>query len=129
MLAGHRDSTRIKLSIQHIPLRDIYASCYGARLKSFVPPSFGHCLSLFKRIFRIRKFSSSNPSSVLAVLAITPVLLAQNVNRPAKADLPREDEIVFRGLSQDSSGAMRYLHKNAQIETSDMRISADEIEY
>lgn len=35
----------------------------------------------------------------------------------------------MHAITQDSKGSMRYLHKDARIETSDFELSADEIEY
>ncbi len=56
-------------------------------------------------------------------------LASAQVKRP-KADLPAEDEIRFWALDkQESNGNMRYLHKDAKVETSEVDISADEIEY
>jgi LPS-assembly protein len=62
-------------------------------------------------------------------LATAGALLAQSSIQPRKADLPGPDEIAFHYLHADSNGSMRYLHKNASIETSDFVISADEIQY
>ncbi len=49
--------------------------------------------------------------------------------QPAKRNLPAPDEIELQAVTQDSNGSLRYLHHDAKIETSEMSISADEIEY
>ncbi len=46
-----------------------------------------------------------------------------------KADLPAEGDIRFSAITQDSKENMRYLHKLAVIQTSEMKITADEIRY
>ncbi len=58
-----------------------------------------------------------------------PFLKGQSVNHQLKADLPGEDEIRFESITEDSNPPMRLLHKMAKIVTSDMVISADEIQY
>ncbi len=58
-----------------------------------------------------------------------PLALAQGPSRPVKADLPAQDEIRFYSITEDSNGSLRYLHKDAKIETSDFDLSADEIEF
>jgi LPS-assembly protein len=55
---------------------------------------------------------------------------AQSVPRPPKADMPAEDEIRFSAVdNQESETALRYLRGGAKIQTSEMSISADEIDY
>lgn len=47
-----------------------------------------------------------------------------------KADLPTEDKIrLYSDEKEESKGALRYLRKNAKIETSDFIISADTIDF
>ncbi|HEX5543892.1 MAG TPA: putative LPS assembly protein LptD, partial [Nitrospira sp.] len=58
-----------------------------------------------------------------------PLLCGQSINHQLKAEVPAEDEIRFEGITQDSNPPMRLLHKMAKIVTSDMVISADEIQY
>src|SRR4051794_40785078 len=128
MLAGHRDSARINLPSPGNGPKPRYSKCYGARLKSFVPPSSPLCLSLAQRALWVGKFSSFLVAITLLVACATSVL-GQTAATPMKADLPKDDEIGFHAIDQDSQGSMRYLHKNARIETSDMVISADEIRY
>ena len=63
------------------------------------------------------------------LLAAAELLLSQSAVQPRKADAPGPDEIAFHYLRADSNGSMRYLHKNASLETSDFVLSADEIQY
>lgn len=58
-----------------------------------------------------------------------PAARAQAPHRIVRADLPPEDEIIMRAVTEDSNGEWRYLKGNAKIETSDFDISADEIDY
>lgn len=51
------------------------------------------------------------------------------VTTPQKADLPRLDEIWYGGIHQDSNGEWRYLKRDAKVQTSEMLITADEIDF
>lgn len=53
---------------------------------------------------------------------------AQTVTQP-KANLPPLDEIWMWSISQDGSDPWKYLKGSARVETSDMDLSADEIDY
>jgi LPS-assembly protein len=57
------------------------------------------------------------------------LLCGQSINHQLKANVPGEDEIRFEAITEDSNPPMRLLHKMAKIVTSDMVISADEIQY
>lgn len=46
-----------------------------------------------------------------------------------RADLPPENEIWYSAVEQESNGSLRYLRGEAKLETSDMTITADEIDY
>jgi LPS-assembly protein len=54
---------------------------------------------------------------------------SQSAVHPAKANLPPEDEIWMGGVTQDSQAPWRYLKGAAEVRTSEMTISADEIDY
>ena len=54
---------------------------------------------------------------------------AQAPARPAKANLPPENEIWMEGVTQDSNQQWRYLKGAAKVQTSEMVISADQIDY
>ena len=49
--------------------------------------------------------------------------------RPLKANLPPVDEIWMSGVTQDSNNEWRYLKGAAKIETAEMRIQGDQIDY
>jgi LPS-assembly protein len=67
---------------------------------------------------------------ILLLLAIViSSLPAQSIIRPLKADLPPQDEIRLRAVTQDSNGPMRYLRGASVIETTEMKISADDIDF
>ncbi len=46
-----------------------------------------------------------------------------------KADLPPESEILYGGATEDSQGEWKYLKGAAEIHTSEMKITADEIDF
>jgi LPS-assembly protein len=48
---------------------------------------------------------------------------------PKKPDIPPQDEIWYRSITEDSNGEIRLLHGNAKLETSDFSLSADEIRF
>jgi LPS-assembly protein len=55
---------------------------------------------------------------------------AQNALRSTpKADLPPDNEIWEGGVTQDSQGEWKYLKGSAQVRTSEMTITADEIDF
>ncbi len=55
--------------------------------------------------------------------------MAQTATHPAKANLPPENEIWMEGITQDSNQEWRYLKGAAKVQTSEMVISADQIDY
>ncbi|MGA8027791.1 MAG: putative LPS assembly protein LptD [Bryobacteraceae bacterium] len=64
-----------------------------------------------------------------AISGAAPAVLAQAQAHPLKADLPGQNEIRLWGVVQDSNDEWRYLKGAAKIETSDMDLSADQIDY
>ena len=131
MLTGHPalfavtvDSARKSLLLPRAP-------CYGFRLTPsyalhFPPVSLSNrkphvCLEhlLLKLFF-----------SLVAVLFV-PIcgLRAQIPAHPQKSDLPAEDEIRLWGTLQDSNEEWRYLKGSAKVETTEMVLTADEIDY
>lgn len=63
------------------------------------------------------------------LLAVCAPLAAQTGRRILRADLPAQDEIRMQAVKQDSNGVMRYLRGAGVIETTEMKISADEIDF
>ncbi len=104
-------------------------ACYGSRLRSFVasPDLISHPSSYSNKT--AQHFTSKLFAKFFIGLTLASAAIAQVNVHPLKADLPPDDEIRFHGSTQDSSGNMRYLHRPARIETSEMVISADEIRY
>ena len=111
-------------------LRPLAPPCYGFRLRSsVVPPPLIRAPSRYSNGAN-RHFSSKLFLKLFCILLAGGSLAHSQINTHAlKADLPPQDEIRFHGLTQDSNGNMRYLHKPASIETSEMMISADEIRF
>jgi LPS-assembly protein len=66
---------------------------------------------------------------VAVLLAAAPLLSGQNLKRPAKADLPPEDEIWYGAVLQDSHEEWKYLKGGAKVQTTEMSITADEIDF
>jgi LPS-assembly protein len=104
--------------------------CYGSRLKPLLrfhsSPAY---VSNKNSRFCPEHFSPVLALLAVALLAFARGAFAQAPNRPKKADLPAENEIRFQAVTQDSNGPWRYLRLGAKIETSEMLITADEIDY
>jgi LPS-assembly protein len=65
---------------------------------------------------------------LLNLFALTP-LSAQVVARAKKADLPPADEIWYGAVTQTDDAEMKYLKGAARVQTSEMSITADEIDF
>ncbi|MDQ2711367.1 MAG: LPS assembly protein LptD [Acidobacteriota bacterium] len=63
------------------------------------------------------------------LLTLASHVSAQVLSRPAKADLPPADEIWLSGVSQESNNEWRYLKGSSKVQTTEMSISADQIDY
>src|SRR3954468_1917202 len=129
MLAGNHASVRFALYLRRKCLPPQPPSCYGFRLKFSALLISLKLLSSRKSTTCLEHFSASLLIAPFYLLAGSWPLFAQSAIQPRKADIPAADEIRLEGLHQDSRGSMRYLHKNARIETSEFIISADEIQY
>ncbi len=111
-------------------------ACYGSRLSpSSAPKLFGsstlpaslstrRCAVCLEQ-FLIKLFF------LLAILFFpsTRTALSQTLNRPAQADLPPNDQIWLGGIGEESNGEWRYLKGSATVQTSEMSISGDQIDY
>jgi LPS-assembly protein len=63
-------------------------------------------------------------------LSLSLPCFSQNAVRATpKADLPPDNEIWEGGVTQDSQGEWKYLKGSAQVRTSEMTITADEIDF
>jgi LPS-assembly protein len=59
-----------------------------------------------------------------------PSFAQQNIARSSqKADIPPDTEIWYHGVTEDSQSEWKYLKGAAEIHTSEMKITADEIDY
>ncbi len=109
------------------------SACYGFRLSSCSEPSwleyFIPLASLSTRKCDICLEQFSGRLFLLAILLTfcSPYLSAQAP--PVKANLPPLDEIWYGAIHQDSNNEWRYLKKDARVQTSEMLISADEIDF
>ena len=54
---------------------------------------------------------------------------AQVATRPAKADTPPQDEIWYGAVHQENSSEWKYLRGASRVRTSEMSISADQIDF
>lgn len=111
-------------------------ACYGSRLSlSSAPKLFGFFsvpafLSTRKRRFCLEQFLLNLFfPSVILFFSLTGAASSQVLNRPAQADLPPNDEIWLGAINQESNSEWRYLKGSANVQTSEMSISADQIDY
>lgn len=105
-------------------------SCYGSRLNT---SRFGHTLSV-QRSNRIWSVCLEHFSSFLLFLFAAFLLTAPTKTRAqapssTKANLPAKDEIKMYGVLQDSNNEWRHVKGAAKIETSEILITADDIQY
>src|SRR3954447_11497748 len=129
MLAGHRGYRWIRFAYACASLQAQQTSCYGARLKPFVSRTSPDLLSTRNRGPRLGNFSIYSFLVCWVLLLNAPLLQGQSIDHQIKSNLPAEDEIRFESIAEDSTPPMRLLHKMAKIVTSEMVISADEIQY
>ena len=107
------------------------ATCYGSRLRPElrgqpIPVTVSNrkcdfCLEHFSSklffLFAAAVFSGGSPC------------FAQTATGGAKANLPPQDEIWYGAVHQDSQSDWKYLKGGAAVRTSQMTISADEIDF
>jgi LPS-assembly protein len=72
---------------------------------------------------------SSKLFFLLVFALFSPSLRAQLTSNPLKADLPPEDEIWYGALTQDNQSEWKYLKGSAKVQTAEMVITADEIDF
>ncbi len=110
-------------------------ACYGFRLSlSSAPKLFG--ILVVPPVLHTKRSRVCPQQFFLSVFLLCGLVLpcagpaaAQTVSHPAKADLPPKDEIWYGGIHEDSNGSWRYLKRDAKVQTSEMSISADEIDF
>ncbi len=114
------------------------SACYGFRLSPrselkrfqyFIPSAslFIPLASLSTRKCEICLEQFFGRLFLLAVLL--PFCSLRLSAQTVKANLPPQDEIWYGGILEDSNGEWRYLKKDARVQTSEMSISADEIDF
>ena len=131
MLASHEKSKAV-VRVDTVTLLQLAkSSCYGFRLNHLarlnVPPA--HLSSRLGAICREHFSLKLCNVFFLTFLVLGTLVSGQTTRRSLKADLPAQDEIRLRAVSQDSNGSMRYLRGAAEIETTEMKITADDIEF
>ena len=131
MLASHLVFRAVALIRDRKCLRLPRRACYGFRLTPFPALQFPPVsLCTRKPQVCLEHLLPKLFFSLTAALFV-PVSLVQGQTpaHPLKADLPAENEIRLWGLVQDSNDEWRYLKGSAKVETTDMVLSADEIDY
>ncbi len=109
-------------------------TCYGARLRSFffAKQPFSITTSSIKCESCLEHFSCKLfflYATLLLSLSL-PCLAQQNAAHTGmKADLPPESELWYGGATEDSQSEWKYLKGAAEIHTSEMKITADEIDF
>ncbi len=126
MLASHnRNYTKLRLL-----LRRPRVACYGFRLKLCPPGSISPIsVSIRKCENCLEHFLCNLLFLLAAALSVPLAASAQTAAKPAKANLPPQNEIWMSAVTQDSNEEWRYLKGSAKVETSEMIISGDEIDY
>ncbi len=110
-------------------------ACYGSRLSpSLAPKLFGFCnvpafLSTRRYGVCLEQFLVELFLSLTILFFSSAPARSQVLNRPAQADLPPKDEIWYGAIHQESNGELKYLRRDARVRTSEMSISADEIDF
>jgi LPS-assembly protein len=64
-----------------------------------------------------------------AFIGALPATAQTVVTPPQKENLPPRDEIWYGGIHEDSNEEWRYLKRDARVQTSEMLITADEIDF
>jgi LPS-assembly protein len=134
MLTSHPETTLItpRSSSQPHGLRRRGITCYGARLPfSLAKQPFSITTSNIKCDSCLEHFSSKLFFLIVTLaLSLSLPCFSQNAARfPPKADLPPDTEIWEGGVTQDSQGEWKYLKGAAEVRTSEMTITADEIDF
>jgi LPS-assembly protein len=110
-------------------LRPKHASCYGLRLTCYSDRPYSP-VSVSNRNRAVCLEHSRAILFLFSLAALTGRLaLAQTAGQYQKSNLPPADEIWMGGIVNESNNEWRYLKGSAHLETSEMRISADEIDY
>ncbi len=113
-------------------MRHTGLTCYGSRLRlSFAKQPISTTTSSIKCDSCLEHFSPKLFFLLVSLaLSLSLPSFSQNAVRSyPKNDLPPQNEIIERSVTEDSQGEWKYLKGAAQVRTSEMTISADEIDY
>ena len=129
MRTGHQSLFQLKPApLPQEVLQFRRRACYGFRLTS----STARECSLSSGSNRKGKLCLEHFSFkllfLLNFLAVAP-LWPQTAVHPVKADLPPADEIWYRAATQTSDSEWKYLRGAAKLQTNEMVITADEIDF
>ncbi len=111
-------------------------SCYGFRLDLPSARLPGETQSLPALLYIrthhvcLEQFLTKLFYALLFFLLLSPgSTQAQVVTPPAQSDLPAKDEILTGGVLEDSNAEWRHLRGSARVQTTEMSITADQIDY
>ncbi len=137
MLAIHRVLHAIIAGTLHrsamliISLLPESSSSYGLQLKVFTPVQFFVPFLINRNSKSCKEYFSYFFAVVVCCLVfLSPIAaLAQASIQVTRPNLPAKDEIRTEGVYNESKGEWRYIHGVASVETSEMKISADQIDF
>lgn len=116
------------VSASHLGMRLFRRACYGFRLTSSTKQQHPS-VSVSNRISDVCLEHFAFKLLFLLNLAAFAPLSAQIAVHPKKADLPPNDEIWYSAATQTSEAEWKYLKGAAKLQTSEMLIMADEIDF
>ena len=101
-------------------------SCYGFRLNKNHARSASPPASVISRLSIICREQSKTVLLLVCLLAALATQLSAQIARPNGVP---EDKMNFGGVVHESKAEWTYLRSEASVETTDFKISADEIDY
>jgi LPS-assembly protein len=111
-------------------LRADDAACYGFRLKPRSPlPYLPDFLSTRNSDPCPEHFSHASFFFFAALMLHAAPAFCQTATHAAQANIPSRNEIWMSGIKQESNSEWKYFRGEAKIETSEILISADQIDY
>ncbi len=74
---------------------------------------------------------ADRPAFVASPIAPDPVNVVEpgKVSRPMRPNAPGPNDVLIRAVTQEADGNLRHLRGKAEVETTDMLLKADEIDY
>jgi LPS-assembly protein len=130
MLASHLYLIAIIYRSLEKALRVHDAACYGFRLKLRSPLPYLPDFLSTRNSDRCPEHFSRVAFFFFAALILHPApAFCQTAAHPAQANMPSRNEIWMSGLKQESNSEWKYFRGEAKIQTSEILISADQIDY